>query len=261
MAKGGKRRGGTTWSFADCRRLAIDLAVAAGLGRDQAVALANHLLWFDAAAAHSLGIASLPSWLQRVRDGEFQSTAETKFLSERAGTAVIDGQQGIPPLVLFRAAGIAGEKARELGTGLVVVRGLGPAPSAAPQAADLALGPFAAVLLGPEGAWSLAVPSGGGLPHVSDAVWGDADDPRPRPWGSLVPQDGWLVAALDVSVLGTLGESRPRGAAAGLDTTKWEAARAALHERGLALTGKVVKELSRAAEALGVALPPALDLS
>ncbi len=256
MSKAGKRRNGPVWRLGDCRRLAIDLAIGAGLARESAVALANHLLWFDAANAHDLGIASLPGWLDRVQAGEFRPAHDVEFLTERAATAVVDGGMGVPPLVLFRASAIAGEKAREFGLGLVVVKGLGPAPSAAPQAADLAVGPFAAVVLGPAGAWSLALPSPSGLPAVCDRVFGDDEGPDLAAWAPLVPEDGWLVAAIDMTALGPLAETHERvGRGRGLDPLKWEASRAALHEDGLVPSGKVLKELTRRAEALGVAMP------
>jgi hypothetical protein len=255
MAKGGKRRGGAVWQFADCRRLAIDLGVAAGLGREQAVTLANHLLWFDAVAAHSLGISSLPWWLDRVASGEFRPTTDVRFVSERAGTAVLDGGKGLPPVLLTRAAAIAGEKARELGLGLVVVKGLGAVPSAAPQAAELAIGPFASIVLGPKGAWSLALPSAGGLPRVSDRALSDKEDrPELGPWAPLVPDDGWLVAAIDVPAIETLEglHARVSEIGMGLDPNEWEARRFELHEKGMSLPGKALKELVKRARALGV---------
>ena len=132
-------------------------------------------------------------------------------MTERNGTAVLDGQNGLPPLVLERAAGIAAEKAREAGVGLVRVSPLGPMGPAAGVAAELAIGPFLAAIVGPGPAWSLALPSGEGLPAVFDSALdhGHAAEPPsvpPRwagaliPWAEvLAPRRGCLVAAVTIT--------------------------------------------------------------
>ncbi len=49
------------------------------------------------------GIATLPRWLERIGAREFDAASEGKVMTERNGTAVLDGQNGLPPLVLERA--------------------------------------------------------------------------------------------------------------------------------------------------------------
>ncbi len=58
------------YGFDDLRRFAAALGTACGLVPLRALALASHLLWFDAAGAASLGIASLPDWLEAIERGQ-----------------------------------------------------------------------------------------------------------------------------------------------------------------------------------------------
>ena len=154
----------------DLRRHAAELASGVGVAPAQGAALASHLLWFDAVGASEFGIATLPRWLERISVREFDVVAEGKVMTERNGTAVLDGQNGLPPLVLEHAAGIAAEKAREAGVGVVRVTPLGPMGPTASVAAELAIGPFLAAIMGPGPSWSLALPSNEGLPVVFDSV-------------------------------------------------------------------------------------------
>src|SRR4051812_39862632 len=107
------------------RRFATDLVSRLGVAPQRSASLAAHLLWFDAAGASRFGIATLPRWLERIDGLEFDLAAEGKVTTERNGTAVVDGQNGLPPLILERVAGLAVEKAREAGIGLVRVAHLG----------------------------------------------------------------------------------------------------------------------------------------
>ena len=140
----------TRFRLDDLRRFAASLASSLGVAPARASSLASHLLWFDAAGASSHGIATLPSWLARIENQEVDPTAEGRARQEHAGTSIFDAQNGLAPLVLARAAEIASEKARDLGVGIVRVQNLGPSGPPAPVAADLAVGPFVAVIAGPE---------------------------------------------------------------------------------------------------------------
>ena len=142
MARRERRAAATRYRLDDLRRLATSLARGPGRRPARASSLATHLLWFDAAGASSHGIATLPTWLDRIDRKEIDPVAEGRARLEHSGTAVFDAQNGLAPLALARAAGIASEKARDVGVGIVRVRNLGPSGPAAPVAADLAIGPF-----------------------------------------------------------------------------------------------------------------------
>jgi LDH2 family malate/lactate/ureidoglycolate dehydrogenase len=257
----------------DVRRHATELAAGVGLPPARAAVLASHLLWFDAAGASSFGIATLPRWLERLAVREFDLTAEGKVGTERNGTAVLDGQNGVPPLILERAAGLAIEKARDAGIGLVRVTPLGPTGPAAVLTAEMAIGPMVAAILGPGPCWSLALPSGQRLPAVFDSALATATATPVwpeflAPWVTvLAPGGGWLVLAVAVTAWESLPQFHERveaalghpGAEPGqILPADWEAHRREVREHGLSLPRATAEEFLRWAERLGVApLAPA----
>jgi len=254
----------------DLRRLTTDLGIGAGLAPARAAAFASHLLWFDAAGIGRFGLASLGEWLDRIARGEIDPRAEGTFGVEHAGTAAMDGRGGLAPLVLARAAGVAVEKARDVGIGLVRVANLGAAGPAAPIVAEAAVGPTVALAIGPEGSWAMALPSAEGLPAVFDSA---IDGTRPEwvdavaPWASaLVPERGWLILALAVAALEPLGTFHERVAAGAaipgptpgrLRPDEWETRRREARERGVALDPAVRADLIDRAGRLGLSFPKA----
>jgi LDH2 family malate/lactate/ureidoglycolate dehydrogenase len=205
----------TLYRLDDLRRLATALGSSLGVSPARASALATHLLWFDAAGASSHGIATLPTWLDRLAKKQIDPIAQGRAVLEHAGTAVFDAQQGLPPLALQTAAGIASEKARDVGIGIVRVRNIGPTGPSAPIAAGLAIGPFVAMIAGPSPSIALALPAPEGLPAIYDSEMssGPAKSPSPpegwlevfSPWISIVAGDeGWMILALSVSAMESL---------------------------------------------------------
>jgi LDH2 family malate/lactate/ureidoglycolate dehydrogenase len=232
------------------------------------------LLWFDAVGASQYGIATLPRWLERLSAGEFDAAAEGKVMTERNGTAVLDGQNGLPPLVLERAAAIAAEKAREAGIGLVRVTPLGPMGPTAGIAAELAIGPFLAALVGPGPSWSLAFSSSEGLPAVFDSALAGSREAESRlkpprwagalsTWAEVVaPRGGWLVAALTIAAWESLPSFHERVKYALDDRATYPellrpdacaAHRRTVREQGVPLPKTVWNELTRWAGRVGVA--------
>ena len=160
----------TRYRLDDLRRLAASLSAGMGVAPARASALATHLLWFDAAGALSHGIATLPTWLDRIERKEIDPVAEGRVRLEHSGTAVFDARNGLAPLALEKAAGIASEKARELGVGIVRVENLGPSGPVAPMVADLAIGPFVAMIAGPGPSMAVGLPMPEGLPALYDSA-------------------------------------------------------------------------------------------
>jgi LDH2 family malate/lactate/ureidoglycolate dehydrogenase len=266
----------------DLRRFATALAAGLGVPPARASALASLALWFDTAGAAPAGLAALPDLLDRIEAGSVDPRAEGAVGAERTATAVFDGRHGIPLLALERAGGLAAEKARDAGVGIVRVQNVGPVASGAVVAAELAVGPLVAVVLGPGPSWSVALPSEEGLPAVFDpslAVRGaggpsrrgsKAARPLPSPeqavpWlAPLAPEGGWLVAAVSVASMEPLTTFHRRVADAlkGLGEedgrllpAPWEARRREARERGMAVAPPAWKALSRRAERLGVETP------
>lgn len=259
----------------DLRRLATDLLAGAGLERSRASALARLLLWYDAVAAHRYGIAGLPDWLARLERGDFRADANGRVGAEHASTAVLEAAGGLPPLILVRAAEIAGQKARDTGAGIVRVVGLPPsAGPAAAVAAELAIGPTVGLVLGPGTAQSAAIPASEGLPVVFDSALGAVEAPEPgdrdplgsltdrlAPWTLLAGGSEVLVAAVAVAAFESLGSFHERVAAA-LDGREppagWifpaqgDRLRRQVRERGVPVPRPLDAELRRRAEAAGV---------
>lgn len=269
----------TRYRLDDLRRFAAALAAGLGVAPARASALASHLLWFDAACASSHGIASLPGWLDRIDRKEVDPTAEGKPRLEHSGTAVVDAEGGIAPLILARAAGIAAEKARDVGVGIVRVRGLGHSGPAAPAAADLAIGPFLGLILGPGPSLALAVPMPDGLPALYDSAlesgagrgvptnsaWTEAWSP----WiSALSGPEGWSILALAVPAMEPLTSfhervngtfSDPAGGAGQLLPGPWAAHRREARERGIAIDDGASADLRTWSERLHVPWPTPLN--
>jgi LDH2 family malate/lactate/ureidoglycolate dehydrogenase len=178
----------TRYRLDDLRRLATGLCSSLGVAPARASALATHLLWFDAASASSHGIATLPTWIDRIESRQIDPLAQGRAVLEHAGTAVFDAQQGLPPLALEAAAGIASEKARDVGIGIVRIKNIGPTGPAAPLAAGLAVGPFVTIIAGPSPSLAVALPTPEGLPAIFDS------ELATEAGHSLAPTEGWLGA-------------------------------------------------------------------
>jgi hypothetical protein len=176
---------GALYRLDDLRRFAVALGIGAGIPAGDASTLASQLLWYDACGVPRSGIGSLPAWLDQVTSKRINATARGRVVSERAALANLDGQNGLGPLILARAAEIAIEKARDAAFGLVRIGNLSSSPpiTATAVVADSATGPFACFALGPGGSRTLALPGEGGLPVVVDPLLSEAT-PVPEEDGS-----------------------------------------------------------------------------
>jgi LDH2 family malate/lactate/ureidoglycolate dehydrogenase len=250
----------------DLRRFAAALGAGVGLAAEPATGLATHLLWFDAAGAPRHGLATLPGWLERIERRQVDPGAQGQIGLEHAATAVLDGQGGLAPLILARAAGVAGEKARDTGLGLVRVTGLGPSGPAAPIAAELAIGPQVGLVLGPGPDQALALPSAEGLPLVIDSALDQRPEiPAPPVSGLIAPERAIVVVAVAVTALESLATFHERLGAAlkVLDDAPgrllpgpWDDRRRAVRERGVPLDAEAMAALRRWADRLEIE-PPA----
>jgi LDH2 family malate/lactate/ureidoglycolate dehydrogenase len=237
----------------DLRRLATALTGCLGVAPERASAMASHLLWFDAAGASSFGIASLPGWLDRIASKQIDPLAKGRVILEHAGTAVFDAQQGLPPLALDDAAGIASEKARDVGIGIVRVRNIGPTGPAAAVAAGLAIGPFVALIAGPSPSLTMAIPTPEGLPAIYDSDLGkDAGPPEGwmtalAPWiPCLAGHEGWMILALSVPAMESLSTFHERA---------WDLAHPSIDGKG-SLLPETLESRQREARERGVPLDP-----
>ncbi len=262
----------------DLRRLGAAMGEAVGLSGPRSLALVAQLLWFDAAGASSLGIATLPTWLEAMTTGRVDPSATGRVTQERTALALLDGERGPAPLVLERAAAMAVEKARDAAVGMVRVVGAGPVESTAAVAAGIAIGPMAGAVLGPGRSWSLALPSEGGLPMILDtglAALGKRQLVRPSPregfWAAsevLVPEGGWLLIAVSVPALESLAAFDRRlaevadrlGEAPGRLLPKtWEVRRREARSRGVTVGASAWTSLVEWARRFAIEVPAAID--
>lgn len=258
----------------DLRRWASALATSAGVPPAKGSALAARLLWFETAGAARFGIAALPEILRGIASREIDPSAGESIVTERGAVALLDGRRGVPLLVLDRAAEIAGEKARETGVGLVRVANVGKVGSGACFASELAVGPNLGMVLGPEGARAVALPSEEGLPLLHDRSLAELPPVAAKGKGVadalaplvaiLAPDAGWLVAAISVVALEPLSSFQRRvaeamgklGPADGrLLPGPWEGRRREAQAKGLVIAPASLKELKEWSRKMGVETP------
>ncbi len=256
----------------DLRRFASGLAGAVGVPPPLAASLATHLLWFDAVGASSHGIASLPTWLERVDRGEVNPRTEGRPRLERPGTTVFDAEGGLAPLALAKAAAIAQEKARDVGVSLTRVINLGPAGPLAPMLEAIAVQPFLAAYHGPDGRFGLAAPDASGLPALFETLLDVGMGSMPpairealAPWLSAFSgESGWGIVVVSVTALEGLASflERSRISAASswrFGPTQRQASRDEARVRGVVL--EETAGLRSWATKLGIAWPLAIPNS
>ena len=233
----------------------------------------SYLLWYDAAGARQFGLESLPGWLDAIASGAIDPKSEGKIRSERPAVALLDGQNGLAPLVLARAASVAVEKAREVGLGAVRVVNLARRGPVGAILAEVATGPMIGWSEGPGPSWGVAVPVRGTSPAVwdSDLIPAEAGS-RPHPLPALLPpwalpfaeDGGWLISAQAVEGVEPLASFHARvESRLGASTTLagevrprvWQAARDELSEGGLILDDAASGPLRAWADRLGIGWP------
>jgi hypothetical protein len=235
----------------DLRRFGTALASGVGVAPARASAFVSGLLWYDAADAPSLGIASLPDWIRSIEAAEIDPRAEGTLTREFPATAVMDGGRGLGPLILRRAAEVAQEKAREVGVGMVQVVNLSGTGLAGWVASEIAVGPTVGSVEGP-GVWALALPVAESVPVVIDTRLGEAGPDPSWPRLAAMPsasgdrdEPTWVVTARAVNVFESLAsfharvarafEEHPAPAGWEVRPDAWQARRLAQIEHGLPL--------------------------
>jgi L-2-hydroxycarboxylate dehydrogenase (NAD+) len=96
--------------------------VAAGLPDTDAQTVAGLMVEADLRGSDTHGVIRLPLYIRRLRAGGIKAKPDIRILSDRAGVALIDGDNGMGHLVMRRAAALAIEKAKTSGIGWVGAR-------------------------------------------------------------------------------------------------------------------------------------------
>lgn len=93
----------------------------AGVPAANAAVVASALVEAEARGIESHGVRMLPSYVARLRSGGFSASAEPRVVREGPAVALLDGENGLGPLVATRAMDVAIQKARTAGIGACAV--------------------------------------------------------------------------------------------------------------------------------------------
>lgn len=110
-------------SFDVLEKFILDILGKAGIPRHDAVIITDTLLQADKFGFDSHGVNRLkPIYLDRIKEGIINPVTNYEIVRQNAGTAVIDGHNGMGQVISFNAMKMAIEKAGNVGIGMVVVR-------------------------------------------------------------------------------------------------------------------------------------------
>jgi L-2-hydroxycarboxylate dehydrogenase (NAD+) len=95
---------------------------SAGVPLEDASQVAALMAEADARGGDAHGVFRLPQYVKQIQSGGIQARPKIRILSDKAGTALVDGDNALGHLVMKRAAELAIEKARKCGVGWVGTR-------------------------------------------------------------------------------------------------------------------------------------------
>src|SRR5260370_39053251 len=90
---------------------------SAGIPTEDATQVAAVMAECDARGRDAHGIFRLQQYVKQIQSGGINARPNIRILSDRAGAALIDGDNALGHLVMKRAAELAIEKARQCGIG------------------------------------------------------------------------------------------------------------------------------------------------
>lgn len=196
--------------------LITDAFLAVGLPPEDAAKVAEMMTEADLTGADAHGVFRMPQYVKRIKEGGINRRPDIRVTKTAAGTAIVDGDNGMGHLVMARTAEIAIELARDAGVGWAGARrsnhaGAAGVYAALPLAHDM-IGLYAAVSsanhMAPWGGIDMllgtnplaaAIPAGEEAPVVLDIAtsvvsYGTVKNHRlqnrPMP-------EGWVIGAKD----------------------------------------------------------------
>ena len=125
--------------IAELKRFVLRALTSAGIPAEDATQVAALMAESDARGGDAHGVFRLPQYVKQIQDGAVNARPNIQIVSDRAGAALIDGDNALGHLVIKRAAELAIEKARQCGIGWVGTRHsnhAGPAQLYARMAAE-----------------------------------------------------------------------------------------------------------------------------
>lgn len=106
----------------DLRRVATDILTAVGASGEDASLVADSLVQADLWDHQSHGVLRLPWYVARIRSGAVDASAIPETLVDSGPLVLLDAKDGLGQTAADRARGLAVERARQHGVGVVGVR-------------------------------------------------------------------------------------------------------------------------------------------
>ena len=100
----------------------VQALAAAGVPPEDARQVAALMAEADARGIDAHGVFRLPQYVKQIQSGAVNPRPNIRIVAERAGTALLDGDNGLGHLVMKRGTELAIEKARQCGTAWVGTR-------------------------------------------------------------------------------------------------------------------------------------------
>ncbi|MBI5277084.1 MAG: Ldh family oxidoreductase [Burkholderiales bacterium] len=111
-----------THSAADLEKFAFDLLGAVGMPSDKAEAVSSILVQGDLMGHTTHGLALLPAYLREAQSGSMRVEGEPEVVADAPAALTWDGRRLPGPWLVLKAMEAAAARARQSGTGTVVIR-------------------------------------------------------------------------------------------------------------------------------------------
>lgn len=112
----------TSVSIAQLQDFVARVLTAVGMPEPDARTVGAIIAEADARGADAHGVFRLPAYVKRIRAGGMNMRPDIRIVEERAGSALLDGDNGIGHLIMKKAADLAVQKARYTGVAWVGAR-------------------------------------------------------------------------------------------------------------------------------------------
>jgi len=189
---------------ADLQPLAARALARGGMRPEEAALAARVLVLADMFGVRTHGIGRVPQYLERVRLGGIDAAAEVQVARMAPGLSMVDGRNGIGPLVGMHALRAAMESAREVGIGAAFARGSNHFGPVLPYAFLAAEEGFASLIA--SNATTTIAPWGGKDTRVGNNPLGIG---MPNPGGDPIILDIALSVAARAKIRRLVQEGRP----------------------------------------------------
>ncbi|MGX9961840.1 Ldh family oxidoreductase [Roseomonas sp. F4] len=204
----------TTLPEAELLALATQALTQGGMRQDDAALTAQVLVLADLFGVRTHGISRVPQYLDRVVVGGIDAQADIQVARMAPGLSMVDGRNGIGPLIGMRALEAAMTSAREVGIGAAFARGSNHFGPILPYAYLAAEQGFASIIA--SNATTTIAPWGGKDTRVGNNPMGIG---VPNPGGDPIILDIALSVAARAKIRKLLqqGETMPEGWATDAD--------------------------------------------